>query len=257
MGLRREPVPRQPDDQPAEGGHDRHHVIDALRPSSRRSCPTRSTRGRRRCRRRRSDNPARAPSRGRARGAASDPMMPTCVSPKLSACASWTIARTASGGSCAVITQRATALSAAITTSIDGCRVNRGDSANSTISAITPSDPQACNRQSVESGLLPGDRRENVIGGMAALDQRRRHDDSEKAAVAQQRARAAGAPGGRSWCRPAAAARGWPAPRAQPSRAMIQIRCRAAMRSTSSPQTSAPRTKAAEPHSRNGPYLRP
>jgi hypothetical protein len=65
-------------------------------------------------------------------------MMPTCVSPKLSACASWTIARTASGGSCAVIAQRAAALSAAITTSIDGCRVNRGDSANSTISAITP-----------------------------------------------------------------------------------------------------------------------
>ena len=124
-------------------------------------------------------------------------MMPTWVSPKVSPCASWTIARTASGGSCAVITQRATALSAAITTSIDGCSVNRGDSANSTISAITPSDPQPGNRQSAEARLLPGDRREDVIGGMAALDQRRRHDDGEKAAVAQQRARAAGARAGR------------------------------------------------------------
>ena len=37
-----------------------------------------------------------------------------------------------------MITQRAAAHSAAITTSTDGCRVNRGDSANSTISAITP-----------------------------------------------------------------------------------------------------------------------
>ena len=35
--------------------------------------------------------------------------------------------------------------------------------------------------------------------------------------------------------------------------AMTQIRCRAAMISTSSPQASAPTTKAAEPHSRNGP----
>ena len=35
--------------------------------------------------------------------------------------------------------------------------------------------------------------------------------------------------------------------------AMIQIRCRAATMSTSIPQASAPATKAAEPHSRNGP----
>ena len=57
-------------------------------------------------------------------------------------------------------------------------------------------DPQNCNRQSVEPRLLPGDRCENVIGGMAALDQRRRHDNSDKAAVAQQRACAAGARAG-------------------------------------------------------------
>ena len=35
--------------------------------------------------------------------------------------------------------------------------------------------------------------------------------------------------------------------------AMTQIRFLAAMTSTSTPQTSAPTTKAADPHSRNGP----
>ena len=35
--------------------------------------------------------------------------------------------------------------------------------------------------------------------------------------------------------------------------AITQIRCRAAITSTNSPQTSAPTTKAAEPHSRSGP----
>ena len=35
--------------------------------------------------------------------------------------------------------------------------------------------------------------------------------------------------------------------------AMIQIRCRAAMTSTNSPQASAPAMNAAEPHSRTGP----
>ena len=75
--------------------------------------------------------------------------------------------------------------------------------------------PQPGNGQSAQPRLLPGDRRKGVIGGVAALDQRRRHDDGEKAAVAQQRARAAGDRGGPSWCRPAAAARGWPARRAR------------------------------------------
>ena len=35
--------------------------------------------------------------------------------------------------------------------------------------------------------------------------------------------------------------------------AITQISCSAAIRSTSSPQASAPATKAAEPHSRSGP----
>ncbi len=39
-----------------------------------------------------------------------------------------------------MITQRATALNAAITTSMTGGSVNRGDSANSAISATTPND---------------------------------------------------------------------------------------------------------------------
>ena len=60
---------------------------------------------------------------------------------------------------------------------------------------------------------------------------------------------------------PPAAAFGWssgcsPRLTAAPSAAtaaMTQIRCRAAMTSTSSPQASAPTTKAAEPHSRSGP----
>ena len=40
-------------------------------------------------------------------------MVPTCVSPNVSPCASWTTDNTATEGSCAVISQRATALSAA------------------------------------------------------------------------------------------------------------------------------------------------
>ncbi len=67
-------------------------------------------------------------------------MVPTMVSPKVRPCAICTTASTAIGGSCAVMDQRATALSAAITTSNEGCNVNRGDSANTTISASTPSD---------------------------------------------------------------------------------------------------------------------
>ena len=53
------------------------------------------------------------------------------------------MARIAIGGSCAVITQRATAASAPITTSIEGGSVKRGETANSTISASTPSDHSA------------------------------------------------------------------------------------------------------------------
>jgi hypothetical protein len=41
---------------------------------------------------------------------------------------------------------------------------------------------------------------EAVIGGVAALDQRRRHDDGEKAGLTQQRARTSG-PGRGSLCR--------------------------------------------------------
>ena len=65
--------------------------------------------------------------------------MPTWVSPKVSPCESWINARNAIGGCCAVKVQRATALTAPITTRIDGGSVNRGDSANTTISAMTPS----------------------------------------------------------------------------------------------------------------------
>ena len=42
-----------------------------------------------------------------------------------------------------MISQRATALSAPITTSVDGCSEKRGDSANTTISASTPSSHAA------------------------------------------------------------------------------------------------------------------
>ena len=128
-------------------------------------------------------------------------MVPTCVSPKVSPCASWTTASTATGGSCAVISQRATAPSAPITTSIAGGSVNRGDSANTTISASTPSAQSAGDGQPAEAGGLPGDGSEAVIGGVAALDQRRRQDDGEKAGVAQQRA-APGDAGRGGLCRP-------------------------------------------------------
>ena len=65
-------------------------------------------------------------------------MVATIVSPNVSPCASCTTARIAIGGACAVMTQRATALSAAMTTSIEYGSLKRGDSANSTISASTP-----------------------------------------------------------------------------------------------------------------------
>ncbi len=65
--------------------------------------------------------------------------MPTWVNPKVSPCASCTSARIAIGGSCAVSVQRTTALSAPIVTSMAGESVKRGESANTTISASTPS----------------------------------------------------------------------------------------------------------------------
>ena len=91
---------------------------------------------------------------------------------------------------------------------------------------------------------------------MAALDQRRGHDDGEKAGIAQRFAQqgagpatAAGVAFGMSSGRSPRLATA-PSP-ATP--AMTQIRCRAAMTSTSSPQASAPAMNAAEPHSRSGP----
>jgi hypothetical protein len=54
-----------------------------------------------------------------------------------------------------------------------------------------PQRPQTGNRQPAKTGLLPDDGGKNVIRGVAALDQRRCEDDGEKAAVTEQRARAA------------------------------------------------------------------
>ena len=59
--------------------------------------------------------------------------------------------------------------------------------------------PQPGNGQPAEAGLLPGDRGEDVIGGVAALDQRRRCDDGEKAGIAQQRRAAVRRRRGRLW----------------------------------------------------------
>src|ERR1700733_9900602 len=101
-------------------------------------------------------------------------MVPSWVSPKVSPCASWTIASTAAEGSCAVISQRATAASAPVTTSIAGGQVNRGDSANTRQYAQRP---QPGDGQAAEAGCLPGDGGKAIIGSMAALDQRRSQDD--------------------------------------------------------------------------------
>ena len=49
-----------------------------------------------------------------------------------------------------------------------------------------PERPEPGDGQPAEARLLPGDRGEHVVGGMAALDQRRGGDDGEKAGIAQQ-----------------------------------------------------------------------
>ena len=66
-------------------------------------------------------------------------MVPTWVSPYDIPCSICTAASIASGGSCAVISQRAVAQRPPITTRIAGGKATRGDSANTTISASTPS----------------------------------------------------------------------------------------------------------------------
>lgn len=66
-------------------------------------------------------------------------MVPTIVMPKVRPWPSCTIASSASGGWCAVTIQRTTALNPPIAISVDGCSEKRGESANTTISAITPS----------------------------------------------------------------------------------------------------------------------
>jgi hypothetical protein len=70
-------------------------------------------------------------------------MVPSWVSPKLNPCISWTAASNAADGSCAVSSQRSMAQSAPITTKAEGGHVKRGDSANTTISASTPSTHSA------------------------------------------------------------------------------------------------------------------
>ncbi|MGY2937307.1 hypothetical protein ACVWZ6_006909 [Bradyrhizobium sp. GM6.1] len=65
-------------------------------------------------------------------------MVPRIVIPKVRPWPSCTTASSASGGSYAVTTQRTTALAPPIAMSEDGCSEKRGDSANTTISAITP-----------------------------------------------------------------------------------------------------------------------
>ena len=50
--------------------------------------------------------------------------------------------------------------------------------------------PQPGDRHPAEAGGLPGDGGEGVVGGVAALNQRRADDDGEKAGITQQRARA-------------------------------------------------------------------
>lgn len=66
-------------------------------------------------------------------------MVPTMVMPKVRPWPSCAIASSASDGSCAVTIQRSTALAPPIAISDDGCSEKRGDSAKTTISAITPS----------------------------------------------------------------------------------------------------------------------
>ena len=128
----------------------------------------------------------------------------------------------------------------AITTSIAGGSVNRGDSANTTISASTPSTHSPAIVSPPKPGLLPGDRGENVIGGVAALDQRRRDDDGDKAADrAAARSRRRCPPRAVLVSSSGCSARLASAPSAAEP-AMIQIRFLAAMMSTSTPQTSAP-----------------
>ncbi len=51
--------------------------------------------------------------------------------------------------------------------------------------------PQPRYGEPAQARLLPDNGRENVIGGVAALDQRRCQDDGEEARVTEQRARAA------------------------------------------------------------------
>src|SRR5690349_4724126 len=108
-------------------------------------------------------------------------MMPTCVSPKVNPCMVCTAASTAIGGDCAVMTQRRMALEAPIITSTAGGQRKRGEDAER---------PQGGDGQAAKALLLPGDGGDDVVGRMAALDQRRGQDDGEKAWVAQQRARA-------------------------------------------------------------------
>ena len=65
-------------------------------------------------------------------------MIPSCVRPKVRQCRICKSAGKASDGSCAVSVQRTTPASAPIITIIAGDSVNRGDRANTTISATTP-----------------------------------------------------------------------------------------------------------------------
>jgi len=87
---------------------------------------------------------------------------------------------------------------------------------------------------------------------MAALDQRCRDNDGEKAGLAQQGARAVQCRRSDPWTVQGLKAE---ADDGAESRygAMTQIRCCAAMISTNSPPASAPATNAAEPHNRSGP----
>ena len=69
--------------------------------------------------------------------------MPTCVIPKVSPCITCTAVSTSIRGSCAVMVQRTTALTAPIRTITAGDSVRRGEIAKTTISATTPSDHMA------------------------------------------------------------------------------------------------------------------